>query len=228
MNDKDKYAPTGETMKRIANTVRYVETGGKLPEGGLKKRHRLIPHEEGVLLEDLPGTADPNVPTRARFQIKSPHRNDNGWSDDVAPSIVTVMNRTPTDFEAGTVGFAKELQTDKWYFYTNSGGGGARVIWFTIDQVLCPDVDYVAETTLVITPFWYSHGCEGDPPGADEYGVYHVYDICSYMNGLTAEELPNTVGRATWMYPLNGYGYCEPRWLLDDLCAQPECTDPEE
>jgi hypothetical protein len=106
------------------------------------------------------------------------------------------------------------------------GGGGSHIIWFTIDQVLCPETDYVAETTLAVTPIWYSHGCEGDPPGADEYGIYYAYDICSYFNGLTAEELPTTIGRATWMYPLTGY--CEPRWIIDDLCAQPECNDPEE
>jgi len=109
---------------------------------------------------------------------------------------------------------------------TGGGGGGTHVIWFTIDQVLCPDTDYVEETTLVVTPTWYSLGCEAEPPGADEYGVYRVYDICSYFNGLTAEEMANTLGRATWMYPLTGY--CEPRWIVDDLCAQPECNDPEE
>lgn len=110
--------------------------------------------------------------------------------------------------------------------FAGSGGGGSHIIWFTIDQVLCPETDYVAETTLAVTPIWYSHGCEGDPPGADEYGIYYAYDICSYFNGLTAEELPTTIGRATWMYPLTGY--CEPRWIIDDLCAQPECNDPEE
>ena len=105
------------------------------------------------------------------------------------------------------------------------GGGGSHIIWFTVDSVLCPETDYVAETTLVITPTWYNLGCTGTPPGADDYGVYSAYDICSYLNGLTAEELIGTVGRATWMYPLAGY--CEPRWIIDDLCAQPECTDEE-
>ena len=113
-------------MRRIADTVRFVETGGKLPEGGLKKRHRLIPHEEGILLDDLGGTDDPNVPTTARFQIKSTHHVGNGWSDDVSPSIVTVLNRSEASFESGTPGFATELQTDKWYFHSLGGGGGSH------------------------------------------------------------------------------------------------------
>jgi hypothetical protein len=142
MNDKDKYAPTGETMKRIANTVRYVETGSALPDGGLKKRHRLIPHEEGILLDDLDGTDDPNVPTTARFQIKLPHRTGNGWSDDVAPSIIKAMNRTPASFLAETPGFVVELQTDKWYFFTNGGSsafsdGKVHAVhacgWYTVE-----------------------------------------------------------------------------------------------
>ncbi len=123
MNDKDKYAPTGETMKRIAATVRHVETGGALPAGGLKKRHRLVAHVEGVLLQDLAGTDDPNSPATATFQIKSPHRVGNGWSNDVSPSIITVLNRSPSSFGAGTTGFATEISTDKWYFHSPGGAG---------------------------------------------------------------------------------------------------------
>jgi len=101
-------------------------------------------------------------------------------------------------------------------------GGGGHTIWFTIDSVLCPDTDYVAETTLVVTATWYAAGCSKTPPGANDDGTYNVYDICNYLDGLTPTDLVGTTGRATYHYPLTGY--CEPRWLIDDLCAQPECA----
>jgi len=101
-------------------------------------------------------------------------------------------------------------------------GGGGDTIWFTIDSVLCPDIDYVTETTLVVTATWYTAGCSKTPPGANDDGTYNVYDICNYLTGLTPSDLAGTTGRATYHYPLTGD--CEPRWLIDDLCAQPECA----
>ena len=222
MNENDKYAPTGKTMRRIADTVRFVETGGKLPDGGLKKRHRLIPHEEGVLLEDLLGTDDPNVPTTARFQIKSAHHVGNGWSNDVSPSIVTVLNRTPSSFSAQTPGFAKELATDRWYFYTTGAVGGFHKIWFTIVAVLCPETDDVDQATLVVVADEYTGGCEVVPPGANYDGTYDVTDRCGYLNGLTPADLIGGSGTAVYFYPLTGY--CDPKWRIDDLCPAPECA----
>lgn len=100
-------------------------------------------------------------------------------------------------------------------------GGGGHSIWFTIESVLCPDTDYVDETTLVVTATWYTAGCSKTPPGANYDGTYNVYDICNYLHGLEPTELIGTTGRATYHYPLTGY--CEPRWLIDDLCYQPQC-----
>ena len=108
----------------------------------------------------------------------------------------------------------------RWQFH-GGGGGGGETIWFTIAEVLCPDTDYVAETTLVVTPTWYSRSCTGTPPGAEYGGEYYVYDLCNYLYGLTPTDLVGTTGRATYMYPLTGA--CEPKWIIDDLCAQPEC-----
>jgi hypothetical protein len=102
-----------------------------------------------------------------------------------------------------------------------SGGGGGHTIWFTIEDVLCPETDYTEETILVVTAEWYTGGCTGTPPDANYDGTYNVYDICNYLYGLTPTELIGTKGRATYHYPLTGY--CEPKWLIDDLCAQPEC-----
>ncbi len=108
----------------------------------------------------------------------------------------------------------------RWQFHGGTGGG--HTIWFTIDSVLCPDTDYVAETTLVVTATWYNQSCTGTPPGANYEGTYNVYDICNYLNGLTPGDLIGGTGRATYMYPLTGV--CEPRWIVDDLCPSPECS----
>lgn len=103
-----------------------------------------------------------------------------------------------------------------------SGGGGGHTIWFTIDAVLCPDTDDVDETTLEVTATWYNQSCTGVPPGATYNGKYHVYDLCNYFRGLTPSDMVGGTGRATYQYPLTGY--CEPRWIADDLCPQPECA----
>ena len=101
------------------------------------------------------------------------------------------------------------------------GGGGGETIWFTITDVLCPETDYVSETTLVATATWYSQSCTGTPPGAETGGEYYVYDLCNYLYGLTPTDLVGTIGRATYMYPLTGT--CTPKWVIDDLCAAPVC-----
>jgi hypothetical protein len=106
--------------------------------------------------------------------------------------------------------------------FAGGGGGGGHTIWFTITDVLCPDTDYVSETTLVATATYYNQSCTGTPPGAEYGGEYHVYDICNYLYGLTPADLAGTTGRATYMYPLTGA--CTPKWIIDDLCASPECA----
>ncbi len=110
-------------------------------------------------------------------------------------------------------------QRGRWQQHRGSGGG--HTIWFIIDSVLCPLTDYVAEKTLVVTATWYTGGCSKVPPGANEDGTYNVYDLCQYLRGLAVADLLNGVGRATYHYPLTGA--CEPRWIIDDLCPQPEC-----
>ena len=100
-------------------------------------------------------------------------------------------------------------------------GGNGETIWFTITDVLCPETDYVSETTLVATATWYTGGCSKVPPGAEYGGEYYVYDLCNYLYGLTPTDLVGTTGRATYMYPLTGA--CEPKWIIDDLCASPVC-----
>jgi hypothetical protein len=110
----------------------------------------------------------------------------------------------------------------EWVALPGGGSGGGHTIWFTIEDVLCPDTDYVSETTLVATATWYNLSCTGTPPGANYEGTYNVYDICNYLYGLTPGDLVGTTGRATYMYPLTGE--CTPKWIIDDLCASPECA----
>jgi hypothetical protein len=134
--------------------------------------------------------------------------------------VLDVVNRSESSsYTAGDWGKVERINGE-WQPYTATGGGG-ETIWFTITDVLCPESDYVTETTLVATATWYSQSCTGTPPGAEYGGEYHVYDICNYLYGLTPADLVGTTGRATYMYPLTGA--CEPKWVIDDLCAAPTC-----
>lgn len=141
--------------------------------------------------------------------------SDGNTISDKAAAEIAKTNREFSRRMMNTVG-----PRGRWQFQGGSGGG--HTIWFTIDSVLCPETDYVSETTLVVTATWYTAGCNKTPPGANGDGTYNVYDICSYLDGLTPSDLTGTTGRATYHYPLTGD--CEPRWLIDDLCAQPECA----
>ena len=100
-------------------------------------------------------------------------------------------------------------------------GGGGETIWFTITDVLCPETDYVSETTLVATATWYTGGCSKVPPGAEYGGEYYVYDLCNYLSYYTATELIGKTGRAGYYYPLTGS--CVPKWIVEDLCGEPQC-----
>jgi hypothetical protein len=103
---------------------------------------------------------------------------------------------------------------------TLSSGGTGHHIWFEIVEVLCAADDTMS---LVVIPTWYTGGCTAAIPGEDSYGEIEVIDPCSILQLYTAEYLESGVmGRATYMYPRNGY--CEPEWLLDTICGQPECA----
>jgi len=102
------------------------------------------------------------------------------------------------------------------------GSSGSHHMWFTIDSVICDP--YGSDTTLIVTPTWYTGGCDKRLPGQDDYGQIEVIDICSILSFYTADFLESGVtGRATYMHP-RGDGYCEPAWIVDAICGQPECA----
>jgi hypothetical protein len=137
--------------------------------------------------------------------------------------VLDVVNRSESSsYTAGDWGKVERINGE-WQPYTGTGGtGGGHTIWFTITDVLCPETDYVSETTLVVTATYYNQSCTGTPPGANYEGTYDVYDMCNHTSGLTPGDMLGTTGRATYMYPLTGT--CTPKWIIDELCAQPECA----
>lgn len=100
------------------------------------------------------------------------------------------------------------------------GGSGAPSIWFTIISVECDP--YTLVTTLTVLPTYFTGGCTEAIPGEDAYGYVVVEDICGALSYYTAAWLVGKTGRATYMYPREGY--CLPLWLLDTICGGPECA----
>jgi hypothetical protein len=219
--DKEGVLVGRSSFKRVADVTREVETARGLP-GELRgpNRRRAVPQVEGYLLDDLAGTDDPNVPTSARFQIMTPLQGVDGWALEPSPSIVRVINRSPASWSAPAMGFAAELQQDKWYFSSPASGGGSHRIWFTIDEVECVGTD--GDKILTVYVDDYTGGCTGPIPGEDSYGRVKVYGKCSTMKLYVAENMLDKQGSATWWFPRTGY--CVPRWLVDDLCIIPTCT----
>jgi hypothetical protein len=135
--------------------------------------------------------------------------------------VLDVVNRSESSsYTAGDWGKVERINGE-WQPYTGTGGGGGHTIWFTITDVLCPETDYVSETTLVATATYYNQSCTGTPPGANYDGSYNITDYCSNFVGLTPADLIGTSGKATYAHPLTGS--CVPKWFVDFLCAQPDC-----
>jgi hypothetical protein len=101
-----------------------------------------------------------------------------------------------------------------------TGGGGHR-IWFDITSVTCNE-DLTKTLTVNVTHF--TGGCDEPIPGEDEYGNIIVEDICGILNYYTEIWLESggIKGSATYVYPRSGY--CEPKWIVDNVCGQPECA----
>lgn len=174
----------------------------------------------GKLDEDLPaatdfGTAPGEAVMSVWFKDQNGDLIDSGRNETIRQRFESADNKSAGDE-------VRAAWIEGEWVALPGGGGGGHTIWFTITDVLCPDTDYVAETTLVATATWYNQSCTGTPPGANYDGTYSIYDLCSYLNGLTPGDLISGTGRATYHYPLTGG--CTPKWIIDDLCPQPECA----
>lgn len=96
---------------------------------------------------------------------------------------------------------------------------GSQRIRFTIADVHCPDA-YDPELWIAVDWTWYTGGCGATPPGVEYDGTIKVYDSC-ILDYYTAGDLIGKEGSATYFYPRGSY--CEPRWIVDAICGQPEC-----
>lgn len=187
---------------------------------------------------EKPTSTDGEFLFNSQFAIAVPATGELGVGWAYRHGVVTMLGDEPTEPGAafGPIVGSWEIEEggDKFVVFGrhdfseralvgrfNGGSGGSHSIWFTIESVLCPEIDYVDETTLVVTPTWYTGGCNKTPPGATYEGTYEVFDICNLLRGLTPTDLEGGTGKATYMYPLSGY--CEPRWIVDEVCPQPEC-----
>ena len=190
------------------------------------------------ILVEKPTATDGEFLFNSQFAIAVPATGELGVGWAYRHGVVTMLGDEPTEPGAafGPIVGSWEIEEggDKFVVFGRhdfsnralvgrfaGGSGGGHTIWFTITDVLCPLTDYVEETTLVVTATYYNQSCTGTPPGANYEGTYNVYDLCSYLSYYTATELVGKIGRATYHYPLTGY--CDPRWILEDLCGEPQC-----
>jgi|694.fasta_scaffold05573_14 hypothetical protein len=179
----------------------------------------------GKLDDDLPaatdfGTAPGEAVMSVWFKDQNGNLIDSGRNENIKQRFESAEAKS-----AGDEVRAAWIEGEWVALPTGSGGG--HTMWFTIVDVLCPDGYEVTQKTLRVTPLWYTGNCGKVPPGRQDDGYWHVYDICSYLSGHVDEELPTTLGRATYYYPYTADDYdppaCVPAWILSDLCAQPEC-----
>lgn len=179
-----------KSFVRIANATREVETARGIPrEVRGPNRRRIVSIVEGVLLEDLDGTDDPNVPTSARFQIKTAIQGADGWANETAPSIVKAMNRTANVWPAETPGFAYELYQDKWYFSVGGGGAGAELIQFRPVDV-CEGIGFTCDC---VTATILTSSCGSGLINGDEV---QVWDQSRGWFNMPEELLFNSIGWA--------------------------------
>lgn len=100
-----------------------------------------------------------------------------------------------------------------------SGSGSGSRIEFTVDEVICA---VGGEKSLLVTWTMYTGECQS-PPGVDEYtGQIEVLDRC-ILDSLTETQLLGATGTATYWF--GRYDCTTGVWVVDDICAGPECDD---
>lgn len=222
-----------------------------MPVGRLSGSTKIRAGGGGLLLASLPYTPDAGANYYSWVMLDKTNRWQGRCKEDIPAATVDEAETTPgtgkvyvdflktnEDLEVSELeitltnrnestsyveGQFIEFTWDKEEWVPVAGGGiSSASIWFTIDSVLCPERDYVEETTLVVTVIRHTGSCGGEAPGADTYGIYHVYAFCENdLSGLAEEDLVGSKGKATYSRPIEGE--CTPKYLIDFLCAQPEC-----
>ncbi len=194
--------------------------------------------EQTCIKVEKPTSTDGEFLFNSHFAIAVPTTGELGVGWAYRHGVVTMLGDEPTEPGAafGPIVGSWEIEEggDKFVVFGrhdfseralvgrfNGGSGGGHTIWFVIEDMLCPETDYVDEETLVVTVEYYTGGCSKTPPGANYDGSYNIYNYCGQFVGLTRDDLIGTKGKATYAYPLDGY--CTPLWFVDFLCAQPQC-----
>jgi hypothetical protein len=194
---------------------------------------------------EKPTATDGSFLFNSHFEIAVPAGSEQGVGWAFRHGVVTMLGDEPTEPGAlfGPIVGSWEIEEggDKFEVFGRhdfseralvgrfAGGGTAtHTMWFTIQEVVCPDGYEVMQKFLKVVPIYYTGRCGQVPPGQEYDGTWHVYDICQYLGDQVDEELPGTIGRATYMYPYTADDYdappCIPVWIIDDLCHQPECS----
>lgn len=210
------------STKRIGRVVREVETNQQLPPTTNRRSRFNGPMVEGIMLENLDGTDDPNVPTKARMQIKTGLQANDEWKDDPQPSILTIWNRTTTSVSIDQVVFAKEVYPDRWHLIVGGGSGVVTSIRF---EIVSSDPTTLTGLALILA---WNYGFTQSQIPASILGNT-VVEICDpkgcFLNepnvDLTARQgtavyrqgLPETVCRP-------GYPPFDGVWEVETLCCR--------
>lgn len=228
-DDNTGYSVSGESLKRIGRVVRAVETNQPIPLEE-KRRSRFNGRMvEGVFLEDLPGTDDPDDPAYARFQIKTSLVGTTGWANQNSPSIIPVWNRSPSSAAEGDFGFAAELYPNKWFWVAGGGGGsGAKTIRFRIVASYFCGQCYVMARVISVDGGTSPASLPGiDSESYDGQYFVRVYDKKGCHFDWPEEDLLNLIGSATWRDSLED-GPCPDttgnHWEVDSLCCPGEAS----
>lgn len=114
-DNEDGFLVQGESLGRIGRVTREVETNRGIAPPEQRRKRGLRSILEGVFTENLLACSDPNVPTTAKFQIKTLVKADNSWSNEDSPSIIPVLNRTASSWTAGENATVEELYPNKYF-----------------------------------------------------------------------------------------------------------------
>jgi len=127
--DSQGFLVQGESLRRMADATRLVETGRPRPfdrGAGDKVAMRVL---EVLLTSDVALCDNPAVPTTGTAQVQTVGKDVDTLSALPAGGgggIITVRNRWPSAFKTGDYAVVEELYDNRWFL---RGTGGTPVIW---------------------------------------------------------------------------------------------------